>query len=366
MPIRFGDKNITNIKFGDTQILKVYKGDDLVWTKEAPRAPPPGDTWTNITSLQSAVSNNRMRSIAWSGTQFCAVGYSAKCATSPDGVNWTPQNNLYSLLGNNWQMNSIVWSPELSMFCAIAAYQYFSGESPDSRCFTSPDGVTWSEQVSFRTLFGDIDMNSVTWSGTQFCAVGWKGRCGTSSDGVTWTNQPNLKIALEQQYATALQMKSIAWDGSQFCVVGESSGCATSPDGVTWTTHIELAFKTNLTQLNSIVWSPELSMFCTVGARGMCATSPDGVTWTKQDSLSSASDRQSMWAVTQTGNSFCAVGNKATCATSPDGVTWTNQTAFNDALYAQPGQLQPAMWAVAWSGTSLCAVGDSGRCATTP
>jgi len=366
MAINFGNTGIADIKFGDNQISKVYQGTDLIWENEPPPTPPPGDTWTNITSLQSAVSNNRMKSIAWSGTHFCAVGYQAKCATSPDGVNWTPQNNLSLLLGDRWNINSIVWSPELSMFCAVAAFQWFSGESPVSRCFTSPDGATWSEQVAFNRLFGNIDMNSVTWSGSQFCAVGKYGRCGTSPDGFTWTNQPNLKRALEEQYITALTMNSITWDGNQFCVVGEKSGCATSRDGIFWRTQVELAFETNLAQLNSIVWSPELSMFCTVGNGGVCATSPDGVIWTKQESFSSVLDLETMWAVTQTGNSFCAVGNNATCATSPDGVTWTNQRAFNDALYAEPGRLKPAMWAVAWSGTSLCSVGENGRCAITP
>jgi len=52
---------------------------------------------------------------------------------------------------------------------------------------TSPDGIAWTG----RTVGVDMatDWNSVTWTGTQFVAVGAYGtnRVMTSPDGITWT-----------------------------------------------------------------------------------------------------------------------------------------------------------------------------------
>jgi len=46
----------------------------------------------------------------------------------------------------------------------------------DGTILTSPDGITWASQTSGTT----VTLRSVTWSGTQFCAVGNDGTILTS------------------------------------------------------------------------------------------------------------------------------------------------------------------------------------------
>ncbi|MEK7514563.1 MAG: hypothetical protein AAB587_01965, partial [Patescibacteria group bacterium] len=69
--------------------------------------------------------------------------------TSPDGITWTLRT---SAADNDWR--SVVWSPGLSLFVAVAT----SGTG--NRVMTSPDGITWT----LRTSAADIEWHSVAWS----------------------------------------------------------------------------------------------------------------------------------------------------------------------------------------------------------
>ena len=237
-----------------------------------------GLEFTNQPNLKTVVLNSTINSVAWDGSQFCAVGDAGRCATSPDGVTWTLQSSLNAAVGYN-EMLEIVWAPELSLFCI----------------------------------------------------VGHGSQCATSPDGVTWTYQSGLETAT----AASLEFRSIAWDGTQFCVVGASGYCATSPDGVTWTKQPSLASVVSGYKMQSVVWASELSLFCTVGEGGKCATSPDGVAWTYRPSFNTAIGgvlNIRMESVVWNGSLFCAVGANAVCATSPDAVTWKTQSGLGTVL----------------------------------
>ena len=50
-------------------------------------------------------------------------------------------------------------------------------------------------QSFFFNVFGYVFVFAISWSGTQFVAVGAWGKCVTSPDGVTWTNQASFTTA---------------------------------------------------------------------------------------------------------------------------------------------------------------------------
>jgi hypothetical protein len=168
--------------------------------------------------------------------------------TSPDGITWTPR--VVAVGTNSW--NSITWSPELRIFCAVS-------QTGTDRVMTSPDGISWTPQTAPEAN----EWNSVTWSPQLgiFCAVSETGtnRVMTSPDGITWTP----RIAAE-----ANQWNSVTWSPqlSLFCAVAISgtNRVMTSPYGITWTTH-SAAGTNNWT---SITWSPELLLFCAVSSDG--------------------------------------------------------------------------------------------------
>ena len=106
--------------------------------------------------------------------------------TSPDGVNWTART---SAADNLWF--SVAWSPELGLFCAVAA----SGTG--NRVMTSPDGVSWTA----RTSAADNSWYSVCWSPelSLFCAVAINGtgnRVMTNAPAATYNPTTQFKLPI--------------------------------------------------------------------------------------------------------------------------------------------------------------------------
>jgi hypothetical protein len=78
--------------------------------------------------------------------------------TSPDGINWSTQA---SPADNTW--NSVCWSPELRLFCAVA------GSGTGNRVMTSKNGISWT--VGFSA--SDVIYYKVCWAPElrTFCAA---------------------------------------------------------------------------------------------------------------------------------------------------------------------------------------------------
>lgn len=71
-------------------------------------------------------------------------------------------------------------------------------------------------------------LNAVTWTGTQFVAVGGGGTIDTSPDGTTWTVQTS---------GTTNTLNSILWDGTTLTAVGDAGTILTSANGTAWATN---------------------------------------------------------------------------------------------------------------------------------
>src|SRR5258708_38277307 len=124
-------------------------------------------------------TTNALNGVAWSGTQFVAVGSGGTILTSPDGTTWTSRTlDTSTFLGAFLQgtfLQGVTWSG--TQFVAVGS---------GGTVLTSPDGITWTSHFSqgaTNILYG------VAWSGTQFVAVGSVGTIRTSPYGITWTSQ---------------------------------------------------------------------------------------------------------------------------------------------------------------------------------
>ena len=181
---------------------------------------------------------------------------------------------------------------------------------------------------------------SVTWSGTQFAAVGQNGAILTSPDGITWTDRTS---------GTTNGLYGITWSGTQFVAAGMSDTIVTSPDGLTWTTRTSGI--TNYS-LYGVTWSG--TQFAVVGQGGTILTSPDGITWTTRTSGTtnnfgaSPGPAHSLRSLECYGYGCSPGYSTSTILTSPDGITWTARTSgTNNSLNG-----------IAWSGTQFAAVGQ--------
>jgi hypothetical protein len=242
-------------------------------------------TWTGRT-----IDANFWDSITWSPelSLFVAVATSGtnRVATSPDGITWTGR----TIDANAWY--GITWSPELSLFVAVAI-------SGTNRVATSPDGITWTS----RTIDDANDWRSVTWSPelSLFVAVASSGtnRVATSNLGIpTPLNTPmahpgqlvvdtptgnvgigtstpgyDLDIAGDVNLSGSLRIGGVVQTFG-----GSDVSYSTVENAVsTWTGRT-----IDANNWQGITWSPELSLFVAVADTGTnrVATSPDGITWT--------------------------------------------------------------------------------------
>jgi len=151
----------------------------------------------------------------------------------------------------------------------------FIGVDDAGNVDSSSDGVTW---VSHPT--GSASLHALATDGSHYVAVGFSGQIRTSDDGVTWTAKTS---------PTTETLWAVTWTGTQFVAVGGTwngdpdSGDAvilTSPDGAAWTVQAPPAGTT--TQLFALTWDGK--QLVAVGFYGTVATSPDGVTWTAHSS----------------------------------------------------------------------------------
>jgi hypothetical protein len=263
-------------------------------------------------------TNSALYDVVWSGTQFVAVGDGGVVLTSPDGTTWTQR-----VSGTSARLYGIAWSG--AQFVATGS----------GGIYTSPDGVSWTEQLGFPASGLDV-----VWSGTQFVVVG--GDIFTSPDGVNWTSQGSA------------QLYSVAWSGSQFAAVGAYGKIITSPDGVTWTDQTS----GTSSYLTGVTWSG--SKFVAVGSydssigEGPTVSSSDGVNWT----LHASGATDFLNAVAWSGTQFVAVGENGNILLSTDGNMWTSQSIVS-SRYGEH------LNGVAWSGGRFIAVGNYGIILTT-
>jgi len=349
----YSDDGVTWVSGGDTQFSasehiygSCYGNETFVVVGSAGKIST-GITGVNWIARTSGITSD-IQAVRWIEelSLFVALGKGKGILTSPDAVTWTIRNNV--VLSGAQQWHSICWSPELSLFCAVATDGVVGVQ-----VMTSPDGKAWTS----RTSASAQQWHSICWSPelSLFCAVAIDGAVGaqvmTSPDGIAWTSRTS---------ASAQNWQSICWSPelSLFCAVAYDGAVGaqvmTSPDGIAWTS------RTSASAQNwySICWSPELSLFCAVATDGVVGvqvmTSPDGKAWTSRTSASAQNWTSICWSPEL--SLFCAVAIDgvagAQVMTSPDGIAWTSRTSASAQQW----------WAICWSPELMlfCAVAYDG------
>ncbi|QIP13057.1 T9SS type A sorting domain-containing protein [Spirosoma aureum] len=182
-------------------------------------------------------------------------------------------------------------------------YVVVGGDGAGEYIQTSTDGIGWSTQFTDHPNSGGLF--ALVYAAGKFVAVGAQGRVLTSPDGLSWTPQVS---------GTGKSLNDIAYGAGQFIAVGDNGTLITSADAVTWSPQV------SGTPQHILVAAYGAGLFLVAGHDGMIKTSTDGVTWINRQS-GIASTLRSMTA--GPNGLLVAVGNNGAIVTSPDGVTWT-------------------------------------------
>lgn len=341
--------SLAGYTFSPTSLAVTVSGNNAGGNDFTASAAPSGSTWT----LRTSGTVNNLNDVVWSGTQYVAVGSHNTVLTSPDGLTWTARSTGAPLdfWGAPYALYGVAWSG--TQFVAVGMDSYaFNGI-----ILTSPDAITWTVRASGppagspTTTTNPYTMYKVIWANGGFVAVGINsngssGAILTSPDGITWS-----PFTLSTTYSG---LNNITWTGSQFVAVGASGTIETSSNAGTWSSH---SIATSPYGLYGIASSGSLLVATgsSTGGGTPILTSPDGITWTPR--TSTAGD---LMGVTWDGTQFLAAqasGYGAILA-SPDGITWTEQASSAGASYG--------LVAITGAGPRHVAVGTGGTILTLP
>ncbi|MFZ5786462.1 MAG: hypothetical protein ACOY3Y_08465, partial [Acidobacteriota bacterium] len=276
-----------------------------------------GITWTARSSSTTLAS---LRSIAWTGSRFIAVGDDATIITSEDGQVWAPvqapdhTGGLHTVIWAGWQLVAL----------------------SDRALLTSRDGLSW--QIT--TFDDDISISALAWTGSILAGVGAGGRIVTSLDAVTWVAQVS---------GTTGHLSGVAWTGSQLVAVGESGTVLTSPDGIRWTPRnagTDASF-------SSVVSNGQL---VAAAAVDRVFTSTDATNWTSHQLPGL------LYGLAWTAGQFVAITAPGVVLTSDDCASWAARTFLTTTPLLAAAASASHLVAVGAEGTILaseCAPGCS-------
>lgn len=290
---------------------------------EAYLTSPDGAAWTAMTASKYPYS---ISSVAWSGSQFVALGNNGKDSlTSSDGLTWVVHGNI-----NANPMNDLIFAN--GQFVAVG-----------SGAMTSADGVTWAYWPSG-------PMNKITWSGTQYAALGGTS-VATSPDGHVWTNQISNLGGLNG----GLGLSALAYGNGRYVAVQNDFGASTSyfvysADAATWTQGVPTSVGGGL--IADGAWNGRRFVFA--GYVSPAVSSPDGINWTTSPGTGTDYVNKVIWA----GNQFFIACDKGIIHSSTDGANWNRiDTGITENLQAM---------AYSPSLNRLVIVGNNGTILATP
>ena len=245
-------------------VIKAWRS--VVWAKElslfvilgfdSAATSPDGKSWTE----QSIPTSGTWYGLAWSPSLTLLVTVRTtvsgqQAMTSPDGINWTLRTTP-SVGGTAFLWSDVAWSPQLSLFAAVAL--------EEAGVMTSPDGITWT----LRTASSNNAWSEIVWAAGlgKFVAVAYSNFDGdrqvmTSSNGISWTSHAVPQIS---------DWVSILWSEERGLLVSLSYRNITgkramfSTDGANWTlmsTPLDNSWA-------SMAYSPSLDLFAAVATDG--------------------------------------------------------------------------------------------------
>ena len=258
------------------------------------------------------------------------------------GASWTPGAPLGSPPQN---LNGVVYGAALKRVAAVGnAGTIFAGDFNYTSTNPNPPGVTAWTQATVPTGFVS-DLSAVTYSGSQFIALGTDGSIVTSTDGNAWTSAVSIPNVNARMNSLTFGLVSSV---TTYVAVGNGGNIFTSTDlTAAWTP----AASNTMDDLYNVSFLN--NGFVATGANGTLLTSAaDAITWVSRNSTTSTALRGAAYGTGPAAGAsaqYVVVGDSGTIVTSTDGTTW-NLT---------PPPLSQDLRAISF-GTRFVAVGQGG------
>ncbi|MDR1588292.1 MAG: hypothetical protein LBS57_12615, partial [Treponema sp.] len=193
--------------------------------------------WNIVPDTKFGASN--IRGIAWGNNTYVAVG-AGKIARSSDGAAWAEvpsptDDNRWAEAGNYVDFQGIAFGD--GKFIAVGYWVNGGNGNGWGVAASSTDGTNWTMRDRILTNGADsAHVYAITWTGTNFIALGRWGRSATSADGTAWTTRQIEGFSYPDNPSLWEDAYAVASDGAGKLVVGGAKGKVSySPDhGITW------------------------------------------------------------------------------------------------------------------------------------
>ena len=251
-----------------------------------------GLTWTSQPSINSPVSF-----LYFTSSVYDVVNQ----ITILVGYNQTNSAIIGQLtdVGNVYTESAVVTANPLRKIIYATGIYVAVGDNGTITTTLSPDIWTTIETSGVTTNLNGICYSSGGF-GTRYVTVGDQGVILTSPDTVTWTQQVS---------GTTLSLRSVIWTGTRYIIVGDLGIILISDDGITFT--VPQIFNSTF-NFKTITIDTGLSRIVAAGNDGIIIESfDDGTTWTEvQNFISTANLYDILYDVNT--SSFYMVGDGGT------------------------------------------------------
>jgi hypothetical protein len=272
-----------------------------------------GVSWEIKPALNSA---GPLHGITFGDGRFVAVSQSGNSSSqiSVDGADWKIGDALFGLPGP-----AGVAFGNGTFVSAGETYIQSIGEIGPVISL-SKDGLFWTPIPVANNL------NSVTFGGGRYVAVGGQGALLISTNATDWQSVDS---------GTSNELRRVVYGRDKYVAVGDAGTILESTDASQWWPAISGSYET----LNGVAYGD--GDYVAVGGYGTILTSPDGMNWTARNSGTA----QDLFSVVYSSNTFIAVGAHSTVlqsGTKPFAVKFdwvkAHPDGFEAHLTGEPGR----------------------------
>jgi len=248
--------------------------------------------------------------VASDGSQFVAVGYSGKLATSSDGITWTQQTSSFGATN----ILSVAWGNNI--WVAV-------GES--GKVATSSDGITWTQ----RTSGTGNPLRTIAYGNGLYIFAGESDFKTASDPTSTWTSRSSTITSLYGRRSVYYDPNIPIWVAG--ADTGTSGALASSTNGTTWTARsssFSVAFQYAGFSSNSsvLVCGATSSIF---PSEWDVQSSTNGTSYTNRTPADNAPALQSV--TVDDANLIAFIQGDGNIQTTSDGASYTNRGTIGGA-----------------------------------
>lgn len=186
--------------------------------------------WDIIWPQIEAIMGQNSLQVIWCGSHFLTVGKDNSGAKSTDGRVWSECAPV-------WDTNISAGKSWYGAGYHAATNTILCGGEQGCMSMSKNNGSSWTPIRGHYDVHGTSKIYTIAVTESGRWVVGSSGfRCAWSDNGTDWNDATqSFQDAMLQEGGSKKERYALTWSGSEFYAVGEGGTAASSSDGINWT-----------------------------------------------------------------------------------------------------------------------------------